>query len=320
MNAVARRAQPLLGTIVAISASASTEAAAARAIEAAFAAVRDVHHRMSYQSPDSELTRLNRLASRQAVVVSPGLWQVLCAARRFAQASDGLFDITVAPALTRLGYLPRHAGMPRADGRADWRHVLLLDDGRRVRFERALRIDLSGIAKGHAVDRAIDALRAAGAHGACVNAGGDLRLFGTEEQTIEVRHPGAPDRTLPLLRLREGAVATSANYYTRRRRAGRIVSPLLGPDRRCAGTQPDSVTVQAGDCTTADALTKVAHADWARAQPVLRRFGARAVLLRGDEISGQCAVFDSHPREEGCSPQAACAPAPASPVPATVTQ
>lgn len=286
------RARPLLGTLVEIAAEADSPELAHCAIERAFNAVHAVHTTMSYQSPTSELTQLNRQASRQAMRVSQSLWQVLCAAWTMAEASDGLFDVTVAPALTRLGYLQRHAEMPRADRYADWRCVHMLG-WRRVRFVRPLRIDLSGIAKGYAVDRAVAALRAAGARAGRVNAGGDLRVFGVDSQMVQVRHPAVPGMTLPLLELREGAVATSANYYTVRRRQGRDVSPLLGPDRHSVGIGAHSVTVQAADCMTADALTKVVHADAERALPVLNRFGARALLLRGDPDSGACRIHDS---------------------------
>lgn len=287
------RARPLLGTFVEITAGGLPPPAAQQAIDRAFAEVEAVHASMSYQSPDSELTQLNRHAAGQPIAVSDALWQVLQAGQEMAQASDGLFDVTVAPALTRLGYLPRHAGVPRADRHANWQHVRLLR-GRRVHFARPLRIDLSGIAKGYAVDRALAALRACGAQHGQVNAGGDLRLFGAQAaQTVRVRHPALPGLTLPVIELRDGAVATSANYYTQRQYGGRTVSPLLGPGRRSACGGQTSVTVQAADCMTADALTKVVHADPQRALPVLRRFGAEALLLQTDPANGNCLVFDT---------------------------
>lgn len=287
------RARPLLGTFVEITAGGLLPAAAQQAIDHAFAEVEAVHASMSYQSPDSELTQLNRHAAEQPVAVSAALWQVLQAAQEMAQASGGLFDVTVAPTLARMGYLPRYAGLPRADRHARWQHIRLLR-GRRVHFARPLRIDLSGIAKGYAVDRALAALRACGAQRGQVNAGGDLRLFGAQEaQTVHVRHPAMPGITLPIVALREGAVATSANYYTQRQHRGQTVSPLIGPGRRSARAGQISVTVLAADCITADALTKVVHADPQRALPVLRRFGAEALLLQTDPATGDCLVFDT---------------------------
>ncbi|MFP5465879.1 MAG: FAD:protein FMN transferase, partial [Gammaproteobacteria bacterium] len=174
--------------------------------------------------------------------------------------SDGRFDVSVAPELLRHGYLPRHAGFAPPAPEASWRHIELLP-GDRVRLARPLHLDLGGIAKGYAVDCAIGALQAAGVAAGRVNAGGDLRLFGGVEEAIHVRHPHAATRLLPLCQLGEGAVATSATYYTGRLMDGRTVSPLIDAATRqpCAGGR--SVSVLAGRCAVADALTKVVYAD-----------------------------------------------------------
>ena len=88
---------------------------------------------MSYQDPASELSRINQFGFDAPVSVHAHTWQVLRAARELAEASDGLFDITIAPTLTRLGFLPRHLHFPRASRHGDWRHVALLP-GQRVIF------------------------------------------------------------------------------------------------------------------------------------------------------------------------------------------
>lgn len=280
-----RRARPLLGTVVEIAARGPDAAAA---VERAFRAVEEVQRLMSYHDPDSEVSRINREASRRAVAVSPHTFRVLQAAREFAQASDGLFDVTVAPTLAALGFLPRHADFPRASGQGDWRDVKLLSGGR-VRLARRVRIDLGGIAKGYAVDRAIDVLAMHGMRTARVNAGGDLRLFGATPQTVHVRRPGAPAELLPLIEMSTGAAATSADYFSARRVRGHWVTPLIHPRTRASCARGRSVTVLAPDCLTADALTKVVHADPARAVAVLARFSARALMLQ--EGDGVCRAY-----------------------------
>lgn len=279
------RARPLLGTLVEIGASGPDPRAVPGAIEAAFAAVARVHALMSYHDADSDVSRINREAARRHVTVDAQTWQVLAAAQEMAQISDGLFDITVAPTLTRLGLLPRHRGFPRASSTARWPHVELLS-AQRVRLARPLRIDLSGIAKGYAVDCAIEALRQAGMTAGCINAGGDLRAFGDTEQTLRVRRLDTPTATLPLVNLRDGACATSAAYFSARRRQGQPVCALIDPLTRTSCDTNRSVTVLAPDCMTADALTKVVHADPLRALPVLARFGARALMIERDGATG----------------------------------
>lgn len=165
--------------------------------------------------------------------------------------------------------------------------------GKRVRLLRRLRIDVSGIAKGYAVDRAIQALVDSGMTAGRVNAGGDLRVFGNATQTIHVRHPAVPARSLPLVELSVGAAATSAGYYTSRRHRGRMVTPLIHPRTRAACGTGRSVTVLAQDCMSADALTKVVHADPQLAGAVLARFNARALMLKHDPLSGGVRLFDT---------------------------
>jgi thiamine biosynthesis lipoprotein len=285
------RARPLLGTFVEIAAT-GAPGRVDPAITQAFAAIAEVQALMSYQDPTSELSRINQFAFEQALAVHAHTWQVLRAARDLSTASDGLFDITIAPTLTRLGFLPRHENFPRVSRHGDWRHVALLP-GRHVRFLRRVRIDLSGIAKGYAVDVAIQALQAAGMQAGRVNAGGDLRVFGAAAQTIHVRLPHAPTQAIPVLDLHSGAAATSAAYFAQRRHEQRRVTPLIHPHTRRASSSERSITVLASDCMHADALTKVVQANPARAAQILERYQARALILEHDAVSGGCRIFDS---------------------------
>lgn len=271
-----RRARPLLGTLVEISVAAALSPACLHAaVDAAFAAVQRVQALMSFHDPASELSALNREASRQPWPVGAQTWFVLNAAQRLSQLSEGAFDVAVGASLQRWGYLPGGAG---AECTGDWRDIELLPD-RRVRFHRPLLIDLGGIAKGYAVDCAVEALRSAGVTSALVNAGGDLRLFGAQPQTVLLRHPRDPLRLAHALTLDEGAVATSAGYFSRRRHGAGEVSPLLDPRSRQPWLGAASVSVQAADCLSADALTKVAlFAAPALAQRLLRQHGACAYL------------------------------------------
>lgn len=289
-----RRARPLLGTLVEIEAHGVE---AEEAVSQAFRTVERVHRLMSNHDPSSEVSRLNRQAADRAVTVDPWTWQVLAAARAFSRVSGGLFDITVAPTLTTLGYLPRHADFPRASDHADWRDVELLAFDR-VRFARPLHIDLGGIAKGFAVDKAIETLRACGMTSGRVNAGGDLRRFGPAREPLYVRHPRAPARLLPLADLGNGAAATSAGYFASRQHDGRRVSPHIHPHTRKALANGISATVLAADCMTADALTKIVLADCPAALAVLEPYAARALLLDRDPHSGAWRLLDSALQEK----------------------
>ena len=269
------RARPLLGTVVVLRAE-GTRACVERGVAHAFDAIADVQRAMSFHDPESELSRLNRHAFDEAQPVSTSTWRVLRAALALARASDGRFDPTIGGRLVAWRQLPAPAHA-EVDPRADWRDVEL-GRGRRVHYRRPLWLDLGGIAKGHAVDRAVTALRAAGVQAGVVNAGGDLRAFGDAVEVVHVRDPADPGRARPLLQLRDGAVATSAGYFSAHDGHSALVETRNG---RSLG-HGVSVTVCAPRALWADALTKVVLADPDAATPLLRRLHAQAVVLDGD--------------------------------------
>ncbi len=288
-----RRARPLLGTLVEIEVEGTQSELA---VERAFEAIAQVHDLMSFHDPASELSRVNREAARAPVQVSEPMWEVLQAARRLSAASDGLFDITTASALVGHGFLPAAPVHTRPCATVgDWHHLELLP-GRRVWFARPLCIDLGGIAKGFAVDRATEVLRAAGVRRGRVNAGGDLRVFGAGPEPLHVRHPSQPGVLIPLPPV-EASVATSAGYYQRSANVGPAMVPIVHPETGELSRGQRSVTVYAPECMSADALTKVVYLDPARATPLLAEFGARAIVLE-PEPDGGCRLYRSEPSPE----------------------
>jgi thiamine biosynthesis lipoprotein len=272
-----RRARPLLGTLVEITAAGESQAAVMRAIDAGFAAVTKVEALMSFHDRHSQLSRLNRLAHRTAVRVHPWTWDVLQCAQKLSRATHGLFDISIGHELVRMGYLPRLSS-PRPNIKGDFRDIELLP-GHRVRFRRPLCIDLGGIAKGYAVDRAVAHLRACGAASGIVNAGGDLRVFGPVSRRVHLRDPANPGTLIPFADLSNGALGTSAAYFSRARWRGRTITPLIHGRRRNATDTAFSISVSAPTCMLADALTKVALLKGPKARAAVRRLGGAMFIL-----------------------------------------
>lgn len=269
-----RRARPLLGTLVEITADAPPEA-----MEHAFAAIAAVQDRMSYHHPESELSKLNRDAAREWVTVSRDLWCVLSCALDFARQSKGAFDPSVAARLTTLGFLPPVPGSPMANRAATWRDIELDAANSRVRFHRALRLDLGGIAKGFAVDQAVAALQAYEVPTGLVNAGGDLRGFGPNQWPISIRHPQQPSSTVATLPLHNAALATSAGTFTRRRRGNAEITALIDGRSRAPMPVESSVSVIAPTALIADGLTKIALALGAESETILTSYQATAFLF-----------------------------------------
>ena len=284
---VIRRARPLLGTIVEITVRGMTDDAGSDAIRAAFSAVEKVQALMSYHDPLSELSRLNFRAARHLVQVSPWMFSVLEMAQQLAEESDGVFDVTIAPRLASWGFLPRNPPNSQDERLATWRDIELTP-GRLVRFRRPLHMDLGGIAKGFAVDQAIAALHAAGAPAGIVNAGGDLRGYGPEAWPVVIRHPSDPQAVGHIFSLHDSALATSANYFTRRRWRGCDVCPLVDGRTRLPCADETSASVLAPGAMLADALTKILVASRETAAPILQRHGATGMLL---DRAGQCAFI-----------------------------
>ncbi len=164
------------------------------------------------------------------------------------------------------GGLARPEGEAGPDPGASWRDVELLKDG--VRLGLAAWLDLGGVAKGYAVDRAVLELKARGASDGCVNAGGDLRVFGPQAELVRLR-AGDPDAA-PVLELQDGAVASSGGA------AGRVATAHFdGRDQRRIDPARFAC-VTAADGMTADALTKAVLAMGPASSPVLARHGAKA--------------------------------------------
>ena len=162
-------------------------------------------------------------------------------------------------------------------GSGSWRDIILESAGR-VRFRRPLLIDFGGIAKGFAVDRAVEILKRKRVMAAIVNAGGDLRVFGSASQLVHLRHPQAAEPRCWNGETSRARVATSGIYFARTNRRG-CVSPILDARTGRAACDLISVTVGAANCVTADALTKVVFALREQAAPLLARYSADALLL-----------------------------------------
>ncbi|MEX8195054.1 FAD:protein FMN transferase [Comamonas guangdongensis] len=242
-----RRARPMLGTLVEIGVG-GAGAIEQAALAAAFAAVQRVQACMSRFESGSDVCRFAALAPGGGLEVAPETAAVLQAAHELRLASRGLFDITQGRA---------------PDG---WRC-----EGLYLRkLAAAAAFDLGGIAKGYAVDCAVQILQQAGCTQGWVNAGGDLRAFGAVQVPVMLRDE-ASGAARPFLALGDGALATSC----------------LGPQQRSqiwAGNGAHAsahVSVAAPLCLWADALTKIVAASGDDGHPLLAHYGARAWLHAG---------------------------------------
>lgn len=244
-----RRAQPLLGTLVEVALQTGSSAAFEHASRAAFEAVSEVHRAMSFHDPLSDVRRIGRAAAGEVLSVNHLTWNVLYMARRMELDSGGLFNVAVAPALVQRGLLPApvDASRPTAHGLSDG--IALLSE-HRVRVLRPLWVDLGGIAKGYAVDCAVERLQALGIEAGLVNAGGDMRAFGGLAHPVHLRFFNS---LMHVASLQNGALASSSNAEL-----SPIETPHIDPRTGLGACSASTVVVQARSAAVADALTKVA--------------------------------------------------------------
>ena len=273
---VVDRAQPWLGTLVSIRVGGLPVADAHGAIDAAFNEVATVHRLMSFHEACSDVSRLNAHGDRP-VEVHAWTLDVLRWALHFSLLSDGCFDVSVGAEMVDWRLLPVPPGAVRKP-EGSWRDIEIRADGK-VRFHRPLWIDLGGIAKGYAVDRATKCLRQHGAAFSVVNAGGDLRVTGrrTEAVALDTR-PDTESSTnaLSVIELKDGSIASSSGRRQRQWSRGRLYGPHVDGVCRKPTATDRFVCVIAEQCVVADALTKVVMAKGADSAGLLRALGASA--------------------------------------------
>lgn len=278
-----RRTVPVMGTLAEIAVVARNERAAHAAIGAAVDELYAVERAMSRFTTDSDIGRANAGAFRTPVAVSAATATVVLEGLRWAAADGSRFDPCIGRAcelwdVTRRTAPPAAAEVGRLAGRRLYRHLEVgRHDGSDVLLfhEPDIALDLGGIAKGYAVDRAVAALRDWGITDALVNAGGDLVAMGAspegDDWRVGVRSPTEPSRIATTLNLRDAAVATSGDYEQFFEHGGRRYHHLLDPRTAAPGaSDTHSLTVIANSCMTADAAATAAFGlDQASAARVL---------------------------------------------------
>lgn len=268
-NAAARaewhaREAAIMGTRIAVEVWHEDPAAAEAAIDAVIAEMHRIDALMSVYKPESRLSEVNREAASRPVQVEPELAGLISRALEFSELSGGAFDITYAS----VGYLydyrerrhPTDAQIEAALPAINWRHVVVDPAASTVRFLRpGVRIDLGGIAKGHAVDSSIAILAARGITNATVTAGGDSRILGDRRGrpwVVGIRHPDDRSRVIARIPLEDAAISTSGDYERYFDEDGVRYHHIIDPKTGKSPHGIRSVTVIAPNSTLAEGLTK----------------------------------------------------------------
>ena len=219
-----------------------------------------LQHLLSPWIEDSELARFNALDANINMTISSEFHQLLKRSAYYAQISNGAFDITFAGAGHlydyRAGIAPDDAHLQQA--RVGMHYLRIGNEPGVAKTDKAVRIDLGGIAKGYAIDRAVMLLGQAGIEHAYISLGGDSYVMGQRNDRlwqVGIRHPRREDAVAITLPLTDIAVSTSGDYERFFVRNGEHVHHILNPKTGKPAGSLSSVTVLAATGVEADALS-----------------------------------------------------------------
>lgn len=258
-----RGERELMGTKVTVELWLGDADRAKTLIDEALAEVHRLDQMMNPWNPASELSRVNLNASSAPVRTTPEIIEVLERALHYSQLSDGAFDVSFASVGQHYNY--REGKKPNAENlqrdlkNVDFRAIQLSRDKLEVFFARqGLQIDLGGIAKGYAVDRAIGLLQRAGVAAAAVSAGGDSRILGGNQdkpRTVGIRHPRKENQFAALIPLENTAISTSGDYERFFIEDGIRHHHIIDPSTGRSADEVQSVSILAPLAIDSDALS-----------------------------------------------------------------
>ena len=251
----------MMGTRISIELWHDESAVAAQCSERVFAEMQRVEALMSTYLDSSEISFINNNAAISAIEISNEMRQIIEKSLYFSTLSEGAFDITYASVGYAYDYRKRQqpddASVATKLPAIDYRHIELGNN--RIRFGHSgVRIDLGGIAKGYAVDRAIDIVRQCGISQAMISAGGDSRIIGDHRGRpwmIGIQHPRNPTAIALRVPLSETAVSTSGDYERFFIQDGERVHHIINPATGRSAKNSWSATVTGPNAMTTDALS-----------------------------------------------------------------
>lgn len=216
----------------------------------------------SAEGENSDIAALNRQAGASPVPLHPVTRLMLARGGEFEEISGGAFNLLMGSVTGLWGF---QTDAPRIPDSAEIaanlpfiRGEILFEAGSVTLADSGSKLDIGGIAKGHAVDLAAEMLMRGGMKSFIVEAGGDLRTVGAPGKDrlwrIGIAHPRRPGKLYGVIEVGECAAATSGDYQQFFEREGKRYHHIIDPATGWPGAECVSATVIAGTCVEADAL------------------------------------------------------------------
>jgi thiamine biosynthesis lipoprotein len=257
-----KRATIALGTIVEVSIWLAQGEDPQEPFSIAYDAIGQIHMHMSLHDVSSDLGRFRLAYDGDIIEINAHTARVLQCAEKLWEETGGYFDVCVANTLMNQHYLPK-SWLSKKNSKVSMRQPLLLSsqDGHHFLTKSSDNqcIDLGGIAKGYAVDCAIEALQQLGVPAGMVNAGGDMRIYGALAEKIHLRIKEG--KFLPLCTLSNQALASSS-HPGNQQNIPHDYLPIVNPHTgKLIAHHHKVMSVLADTAMMADALTKLAWLD-----------------------------------------------------------
>ncbi|MEP0357752.1 MAG: FAD:protein FMN transferase [Paraglaciecola sp.] len=255
--------QGIMGTNIHVELWSESRATGEAATEAVMDEMRRIDRLMSPYKPTSELSKLNAEAAFGPVVVSKELFDLISLSIELSKETQGAFDITFASVGFLYNYRenkkPTQSSIRKLLSAIDYRHIQLTELTHSIFFAHEnVKIDLGGIAKGHAIDNSIDILQKMGIKHALVTAGGDTRLLGNrlgKPWMVGIRDPRNKQKQAVVLPLVDIALSTSGDYERYFEENGKRYHHILSPKTGASAHEVQSVSIIGPKSTLNDALS-----------------------------------------------------------------
>lgn len=253
----------IMGTAIHVELWHTDKVSAKRNIEQVFNEMQRIDSLMSPFKKESELSLINLQATNHPVKISSELYKLIKKSIYISKLSNGAFDITFASVGRFYDYRkklkPTRTEVMNNLKAINYKNINLNPDNQTIFFTRAeTKIDLGGIAKGHAVDNAIKLLQQNGITQAMISAGGDTRIIGDKGGRpwyVGIRHPRDKGKSAVVLPLSQTAISTSGDYERYFIQDNIRHHHIIKPDTGDSARELRSVSIIGPNSTTTDALS-----------------------------------------------------------------
>jgi len=216
----------------------------------------------------SDVSQINAQAGRQPVKVAPDTMAMLQLAKKYSELSEGGFDVTIGPLMELWGFGGKNPHIPAPEkiqaalalvGSKD----LILNEHQQTAFLRrvGMKLDLGAIAKGYATEKALQVIKAHGVRKALIDAGGNIRVLGTNTKDspwrIGIKDPRRSEGIVAVLSLEDASAVTSGDYYRFFEVSGKRYHHIIDPRSGYPAAENIAVTAVTADAGLSDVLSTV---------------------------------------------------------------